>query len=59
MSKYWMTLYDRDDRQLAKFHVDGKAKIDILLQSWSLNHKNIEYVKLTVNPPDESNDETH
>ena len=43
----WVTLYDRDDRQIARYKVIGSAPIGNLLISWALNHHTIEYVKIT------------
>lgn len=45
--KCWATLYDRDDRQIARYQVIGSASIGNLLITWALNHSNIEYVKIT------------
>ena len=45
--KWWVTLYDSDNRQIARYKVAGSATIDNLLISWSLNHPNIEYVRIT------------
>lgn len=56
--KYWVTLYDRDDRQIDRYLINGDLPLNPLMLNWALNHLDIEYVKITPTPPDESIDET-
>jgi hypothetical protein len=54
MAKYWLTLYDDDDCQIASYQVDGDHKLETIILTFAIRHLDIEYVKITVNPPDES-----
>lgn len=54
MAKYWFTLYDPNDRKVGSYVVEGDRTLDDTILSWVLNHFDIEYIKITVNPPDES-----
>jgi hypothetical protein len=59
MVRYWIGLYDRDDRLITRYRIWENAEIRTILESAALSYRNIEYVKITVNPPDESKaDET-
>lgn len=49
-----MNLYDSDNRKIASYHVHGWAKLDAIMLTWAIRHPNIEYITITVNPPDES-----
>ena len=52
--KWWVTLYDLDDRIITACHVGGWSSINAMLQTFALRHHNIEYIKIEVKPPDRS-----
>lgn len=45
----WAILYSQDDIEIARYPVIGASKISDLLITWSIDHDNIEYVKLLTN----------
>ena len=53
-SKYWVTLYDPEDKIITAYQVKGWARIDAMLLTWSLRHHDIEYVKIGGKPPNPS-----
>jgi hypothetical protein len=51
MGKWWVSLYDPDDRLIAYYRIDGDTTIDRIAATFIFKHSNIEYFKITVNPP--------
>lgn len=49
--KLWAVLYDRDDKEIARYPVVGAASVGDLIITWALNHHNIEWVKLMTYKP--------
>ncbi|AFY94641.1 hypothetical protein [Chamaesiphon minutus] len=54
MSKWWLSLYDPNNRLIAYYRIDGDATIDRIAATFIFKYSNIEYFKIAANPPDES-----
>lgn len=46
-----ITLYDRNDRQIATYRLKNFRNFDAIVLSWALNHGDIEFIKITANKP--------
>lgn len=53
-SRWYVSLYDPGDRLIAYYRMDGDTTIDRIAATFIFKYSNIEYFKITVNPPDES-----
>lgn len=51
MSKWYLSLYDPNDRLIDYYRIDGDTTIDRIAATFIFKYSNIEYYKITVNPP--------